>query len=107
MIKIQVQFHVYQYFVVANLAAGHPCTQSSIKRNAPAGGAVDGLYGKNNKTGQFSSGTCAHTDVDEDVSWWAVNLEAYTPIWAVDTVNRASRRLRKIYIPEMKIFVRK
>ena len=87
---------MYHIFVAANLAAGHPCTQSSIKRNAPAGGAADGSYGSGNNPGHFNANTCAHTDVDDDVSWWAVNLEADTPVWAVDTVNRASKRLSKI-----------
>ena len=91
----KLNLHVYHISVADNLAAGHPCTQNSIKRNAPADGAVDGSYGNNNKPGQFNAATCAHTDVNDDVSWWAVDLQSDFPIWAVDTVNRASKRLSK------------
>jgi len=62
---------------------GLPTAQSTTAFNGDSARAVDGNTDQN-----FHSGSCTHTDKDQD-AWWRVDLKKETLIHSVEVYNRA------------------
>lgn len=73
------------YDVVANLAYGKPCRQSSTAFDGHAVRAVDGYT-----EGRYDHASVSHTGLDPH-AWWQVDLLAEHRIGSVEVFNRTDR----------------